>query len=284
MMEDFDPFAPGSNIKENFDGTLKCVFEKSENSDNYNAHMFIRATDGEEVETFLSLGRDWVSYDGGKSVEHPRGEATKFNAQTTYSEWITFAMGGFDGEKGDPDARPAELGRGLGAARILRDRNRELGNRGPQVASIWDGLSFHFDVVKRHGRQRSVTKTPDGEKVEWLDVIVDRMMPTRFLGAQGTLEMGGVANTLGGSSTKSTTAPSNPVAADAQGGGIHPALADLDERDRTALVTLAKNKDFGDFVDGVMALGTANGGSMLEVPKVIQALSDEGFYQSLRKG
>lgn len=287
MAEEFDPFAPGSNIKENFDGVTRCVFEKSDNNDNYNAHMFIQATDGEEVETFLSLGRDWVSYDGGRSVEHPRGENTKFNAQTTYSEFITFAMGGFEGDLGNPDDKPAPLERGLGAANVMRERNRALGNRGPQIASVWDGLMFHFDVLKRHGRQRSVTKTSDGERVDWLDVIQDRMMPVRFLGVreQGRLDVG--ATNVGSGSTPSSptpapVAPAAPVGATQRENGSHPALEGLSQKDRDALIALAKSQSFGDFVDRVMALPSDGGGTMLEQPRVIQALSDESFYTTLR--
>lgn len=294
MADEFDPFAPGSNIKENFDGTVRCVFEKSENSDNYNAHMFITASDGEEVESFLSLGKDWVSYDGGRTVEHPRGDQTKFNGQTTYSEWITFAMGGFAGDVNDPDDKPAPLEKGLGAAGVLRERNRQLGNRGPQCADIWEGLSFHFDVLKRHGRSRVVTKTPDGERVEWKDIVQERMMPVRFLGDQGRLDLSSGGPQTGSEARNvSASAPSPAVSKDAPGtsggggapgGAIHPALADLSAQDQVAIIGLAHSRDFGGFVDEVMTLSTSDGGSMLQQPKVIQALSDEGFYQTLRQG
>jgi hypothetical protein len=279
MADEFDPFAPGSNLRDNFDGVTRCVFEKSENSDNYNAHMYILATDGDEVESFLSLGKDWVSYDGGKSVEHPRGEATKFNAQTTYSEFIVFAMGGFDGDKENPDERPAPLEKGLGGAEVMRARNRELNNRGPQVAAIWDDLLWHFDVVKRHGRQRVVSQVDGKERVEWLDIVQERMMPTRFIGVRGHQESFPVdAPPAPAPAPAGAASPSAPVA------GVHPALADLDQTDRNALTTLARERSFGDFVDLVMALPSASGGTMLDKPKVIQALSDEGFYNTLRGG
>src|SRR5215472_14862573 len=135
--EEFDPFAPGSNLKEDFDGTVREVtFEKSSQGDNYTAHMIVMADDGEEVESFLSLGKDWVSYDGGRSVEHPRGTKVKFNAQTVYSEFLTFAMGGFVGDKHNPDAEPADPDRGGGAAKVMWERNRNLQNRGPQFAEL----------------------------------------------------------------------------------------------------------------------------------------------------
>jgi hypothetical protein len=276
----FDPFAPGSNLKEDFDGTVReVVFEKSENNDNYNAHLYVRADDGDEVESFLSLGRDWTSYDGGRSVEHPRGNRTKFNAQTTYSEFVTFAMGGFDGDKEDPTARPADLGRGLGAAETMRARNRQLDNRGPQFADLWQGLRFHFDIVKRQGRQRKVNVDEQGRRSdEWVDIVQERMMPVRFLGtATGRVTPAAAPP----APTTPTLTPTLPVGT-AQGAAVHPALASLDALDQQKVVVLARTHDFGGFVDGVMGLQTVNGDSMLNVPSLIQALSDEAFYTTIK--
>jgi hypothetical protein len=67
-----------------------------------------------------------------------------------------------------------------------------------------------------------------------------------------------------------------------QDGASHPALADLSPEDQQGIMNLARTVDFGDFVDQVMALPTSSGGTMLEQPKVIQALSDEAFYTALR--
>jgi len=282
MTEEFDPFAPGSNLKENFDGTIREVtFEKSENSDNYNAHIIVQADDGEEVESFLGLGKDWVSYDGGRTVEHPRGNRTKFNAQTTYSEYISFAMGGFDGDMNNPDARAADLSRGLGADKVMRERNRRLENRGPQCADLWEGLRFHFDVLKRMGRSnKKVTDSEGRTTTEWFDVIQERMMPVRFLGTGA-----GTGTTLSASAPPTVSPPAtsaSPAVGTAPAQGVHPALASLGEQDREAIVALARTSDFGGFVDGVMGLNTSTGESMLSVPSVIQALSDEAFYQTLR--
>jgi len=283
MSEEFDPFAPGSNLKENFDGTITSVkFEKQENGDNYTAHMIVHADDGDEPESFLSLGRDWVSYDGGRSVEHPRGNNSKFNAQTTYSEFIVFAMGGFDGDTDDENARTVNVEKGLGAAQVMRERNRQLDNRGPQMADLWLGLRFHFDVVKRKSRQRVVTKTETGEKVEWTDGTTDRMLPVRFLGVQGVQQTMVVDPVQPSVSAVAATAAPPPAAAPTSGNVTHPALASLSPEDQAKLRELARSTDFGGFVDGVMGLQTSNGSSMLEIPPIIQALADETFYASLR--
>jgi hypothetical protein len=280
MSEEFDPFAPGSNLKENFDGAITSVkFEKQENGDNYTAHMIVHADDGDEPEMFLSLGRDWVSYDGGRSVEHPRGNNTKFNAQTTYSEFIVFAMGGFSGDAGDENERPVNVEKGLGAAQVMRERNRQLDNRGPQMADLWLGLRFHFDVVKRKSRQRVVTKTETGDKVEWTDGTTDRMLPVRFLGVQGVQQAMDVTATAPTSSPTPASSPSPPPTS---GNVSHPALASLSPEDQEKIRALARGTDFGGFVDGVMGLQTSNGSSMLEIPPIIQALADESFYVSLR--
>jgi hypothetical protein len=47
---------------------------------------------------------------------------------------------------------------------------------------------------------------------------------------------------------------------------------------------MAMKEDFGGFVDGVMGLSREGGGTMLEVPALIQALSDEQFYMEMRQG
>jgi hypothetical protein len=310
--EEFDPFAPGSNLKEDFDGVVKEVrFEKSSQGDNYTAHVIVQADDGDEVESFLSLGKDWVTYDGGRSVEHPRGARMKFNGQTGYSEWITFAMGGFDGDRHDPDAEPADIQLGRGAAGVLRERNRRLDNRGPQMAELWEGLRFHFDVVNRHGRTRR------GD--QWVDVVNERMMPVRYLGEVAQQQsfpqppqpqpqpqpqnvqshpmppgyqqqQPTLYSTSGGSIVTVQAAPqptvppaaSPPSAPPAPVPAVHPALASLSALDQSRVRSLAQQQDFGGFVDGVMGLSKEGGGTMLEVPALIQALSDEQFYLSLR--
>jgi len=278
--EEFDPFAPGSNLKEDYDGVMKEVtFEKSTQGDNYTAHMVVLADDGEEIESFLSLGKDWATYDGGRTVEHPRGVKAKFNGQTGYSEWITFAMGGYEGNRADPDGKPADIERGLGAAAVMRERNRRLGNRGPQCAELWDGLRFHFDVLERRGRTRK------GD--EWVDTVVERMLPVRYLGTNAPTTAPS-AVTPAPAPTPAASSPSPPPPFPAAGTvpapGVHPALANLSAGDQARVRELAVKEDFGGFVDGVMRLSREGGGTMLEVPALIQALADEQFYLQLKGG
>lgn len=299
---DIESFRPGSNLKEDFDGTITAAaFEKSENAQNYACHMVIMGDDGEEVEGFYGCGSDWVSYDGGASVEHPKGASHKFNNQTAYAEFNVFAMVGFEGDVNDPNSRPLpwpkgnETYQGPGALKVLSERNRAANGRGPQIASTWVGLRFHFDVITRKTYQRKVTKNADGsETTEWLDSTVERMLPTRFLGLAGG-SVGSSVTTPAQPVAQPAPQPAQPVAGQGQaapqpaaqpapdgGASSYPALADLPIVDRAAVIQLARTLPFDQFIDRVMGLQVSSGGDMLGQAKVIQALADETMYNALR--
>jgi hypothetical protein len=150
------------------------------------------------------------------------------------------------------------------------------------MAQLWEGLRFHFDVVSRPGRQRKTSVDEQGRRVdEWLDVVQERMMPLRFLGTSQPAPT--VTASTSASATASASATVRPTAVvTVPGPASHPALADLGPEDKLKIVALAQSQDFGGFVDGVMGLTTVGGESMLSVASVIQALSDETFYTSLR--
>lgn len=153
----------------------------------------------------------------------------------------------------------------------MRERNRRLENRGPQYAELWEGLRFHWDVLVRNGRQRK------GD--EWVDAVVERMLPVRFLGDVGVQ---GVQQQLP-TTEVGTSAPVTPQTPQTPVQNVqHVALASLTPADQQRVIALAQQQDFGGFVDGVMALPKEGGGSMMDVGALIQALSDEQFYQSLR--
>lgn len=298
--EEFDSYAPGSNLKEDFDGTItdRSGFEKSDQGENWSMHFVIEADDGEEVETYAGLGSDWMSYDGGRSVEHPKGERRKFNSRVGYSEWIVFALGGVKDDDRSVDVKPLPPDSGIGATEILRAADRAHSGRGAQFAEPWYGLKFHFDVFKRKGQTRKVTKDDQGnEVIEWPEVERERMLPVRFLGMadqQMTLQpatsvvtspqtdatenatAGPVTSTsVTGAATSQPTAPT--------GGALgHPGLNDLAAPDKVKVIQLAKTCAFGDFVDQTMVLTTTDGKSMLDVGSVMDALADEAFWNALR--
>lgn len=332
MPDEFDSYAPGSNLKEDFDGTIiKASFDKGDNNNaNFSFHPVIAADDGDEVESFYGLGSDWESYDGGSSVEHPKGSQRKFNGQTAYSEWNVFAAFGFDGDREDVNARPNRPPRTdeerqacTGAYARLREVDREFEGRGAQHAQPWVGMRFHFDVLKRPGRERRVVKAPDGsaligpdgkEVVEWKDVERERMLPVRFLGmAQDAVAQshGGPGTSLGTVTTvpehTPSAEPATPAATPAvseeatppqntattgtstpvnTGGGAsnHPSLRDLPMKDRLVVIQKARELDADSFVDAVIGLTTSDSRNMLDVGSVMDGLGDaQAMWEALRK-
>jgi hypothetical protein len=74
--DEFDPYAGSSGLKDDFDGVIVDAWAEldTQNAGNRtNAWLKILADDGEEVSNRYGLGSDWASYDGGETIEHPKG-------------------------------------------------------------------------------------------------------------------------------------------------------------------------------------------------------------------
>jgi hypothetical protein len=261
MADEFDPFKGGSGLKENFDGTITRVqFVKDAQARNWSAQMHIVADDQEEIEPKYGLGSGWSSFDGGDSVEHEnKSPHTLFNNQTAYWGWIAAAMGS-------------------GAEDLLRERNKACDNRGPQFASLWEGLRFHFDIVQAPIRVPVVGE--DGKQTgEWKDSTTPRLIPQKFLGLQGDQGSQTAAPTA---STATTAGTASSTTTASTGGSTNGVAGSLSAEDSAKLKVLARSNTFAEFVDAVMGLTDSNGVSMLENREVMAALSQESFYESMK--
>lgn len=256
--DEFDSLSVGSGLKEDFIGVIRnAQFVKSDQGQNWNIQLFIDADDGEEVEARYGLGGDWSSYDGGVTIQHPKGERQKINNQTAYSGLIVSAVGS-------------------GAEDELKKRNRALNNFGYRHKDLWIGLSFHWDVVEVPGR----TKVGD----DWVDRMYQRMLPDKFVGESG------VQNTLPqpapvpteASPAVSTPAPVATTQPATSSPAPHPAMSTLAVIDQGKLKILAHQYDTGKFLDEAMALTLSDGKSMLDVDGMIAALSDGSLYAALK--
>jgi hypothetical protein len=276
MSEEFDSYKPATGFKDDFDGTIRMAkFVKGANNENYSFQPVIDADDGEEVESSYGVGSDWASYDGGATVEHPKGYEKGFHQSTAYSQWIVHALE-------------------CGAEEVLRERNRAVEGRGAQYGSTWDKLRFHFEIMKVPV-QRPVVKTvkaPDGTEREervWESQETDRMFPTKFLGIAGDISASSSRTSSAPTTTTATTAtPSSGTAAEAPATGSKSNVSILSDLklhplDIAKIRKMAEENSFNGFVDSVCALTLQDGTDTMSRPEIVQLLSDEdGLYKALR--
>ena len=131
---------------------------------------------GEPVEMFMSVGADWVTADGGKTITHPT--KSRVNRNTVYGHWLSHAVE-------IPELRD-----------ILFDRGA------PTSADVWLNLVLHLDL----------TEIKFGKNLD----PQERLMPTAFLGyaEDGTSPLTTVPAPLTVvPTTTSTTSPADIVAA-----------------------------------------------------------------------
>lgn len=106
--------------------------------------LFLIGTDenDEPVETRMSVGGDWTSSDGGKTITHPT--KTRINKSTIYGHWIQHSL------------EIPEL------AKTLMERGA------PTTAAIWEGLILHLQI-----QEISFGRNLDPQQ---------RLMPTEYMG------------------------------------------------------------------------------------------------------
>jgi hypothetical protein len=104
--------------------------------------------DGEPAELRMSVGGDWTSADGGKTIVHPTKK--RINKNSIYGHFI---------------ARAVEL-EDVVDGQTLRDVMFDRGN--PLTADIWVGVKMHLDLVTI-----SFGKNVDPQ---------ERLLPTKYLG------------------------------------------------------------------------------------------------------
>lgn len=141
-----DEFKLDSGLRESMDLTIHMAYF-STSADYQGGNVFLlfltgEDEDGEPVEIRMSVGGDWTSSDGGKTISHPTKK--HINRNTIYGHWLTHALD-------IPELRNILISRG-----------------GPTIAAIWDNLRIHLDLTEiKFGR----TLDPQ-----------ERLMPTSFLG------------------------------------------------------------------------------------------------------
>lgn len=135
-----------SGLRGNMDLTIHMAyFSTHAEYQNGNTYLlFLTGVDeaGDPQEVRMSVGGDWTSSDGGKTITHP---TKKFiNRNTIYGHFLSHALE-------VPELRATLASRG-----------------GPLTAAIWDNLIIHLDLT-----EISFGRNLDPQ---------ERLMPTKFLG------------------------------------------------------------------------------------------------------
>lgn len=166
MSDEFNPYKPGSGLKDDFDGVIvDGTFTTDPQTGSTSIILMVNADDGDEWPARYGTGNGWESYDGGSTVRHPGGPKQLFNAQSAYSDFMQHAW----------DA---------GGKEDMLERIRTVG--GPTVAANWNGMRFHWEVMERPIRRPEDRE--DGSRV-WVNDVINRTLPSKYLGLAGTAQV-----------------------------------------------------------------------------------------------
>lgn len=100
----------------------------------------------------MSLGADWVSSDGGRTITHPT--KSRINNSSTYGHWLDYSM------------------RTVGLREELINRTKtRVNGLGPLAADIWTGLILHLEAKEFQFGKRTDDNPPR-----------NFLMPVEFLG------------------------------------------------------------------------------------------------------
>lgn len=158
--EEFDSWQTGSGLLTDYEGTVvKAEFATDiDYQQGIPTLLFLTLeyADKDSGETFenkerYSVGADWKSYDGGETVEHPKGPTQRINKNGQYGRLIDAAIE-------------------AGGADLLRKRGKATN------AGVWVGTRWHFAEV-------STDYNIDGNKI-----TSTKNFPDKYL---GVIEDGG---------------------------------------------------------------------------------------------
>jgi hypothetical protein len=244
-MVDYDPYSGDSGLRSDFDGEVVLARFEQGTRGNYNLELTFDI-DGEEYKQRYSVGKDWVSYDGGETIEHPNGEKARFNNRTAYFDFISAAMGS-----------------GGEVENELRRRNRELyDNHGPMHAANWEGFRFHMDALTRKG----IVQNDEGV---WVDG--ERVLPTK--GWVVNPPQAGAAPSTARTNTRTatrTTTRTTPRTA------THTEVVVVDPADLALITHAAKTTtDLGAFADAVMDLTGVDGEKMISNADIMSMINPD---------
>ena len=154
MSDEKDPFGGDTGLLTDYEGVVLDAWFNTDPQAKFNkdqVFLFLRlATDNPENEVHeerYGCGPDWQTFDGGVTVEHPKGEGKRFNENTQVQRFVSAAIA-CDG-----------------AAEVLRPRGT------PRNAKIWIGTKWYFEAETREGT------LDDGSKYK-----STKNFPTKFLG------------------------------------------------------------------------------------------------------
>ena len=242
MTDEFNPYKPGSGLKDDFDGVIvDGVFTTDPQSGATSIILMVQADDGDEWPARYGCGNGWESYDAGVSVKHPGGNRQLFNASTAYSDFMQHAWDA--GAKDDMLARIRTVG-------------------GPIVAANWNGMKFHWEVLDRETRRPEDRE--DGSRV-WMDVKIQRTLPVKYFGMAGVQESLPVSS----SSTSAISATGDP-------------LSVLDSVTAAKVRQVAQQAPtYEKFIDGMLALTSAAGTPIMDLVEIGTAVASSDWYEAL---
>jgi hypothetical protein len=244
MTDEFNPYKPGSGLKDDFDGTIvDGVFTTDPQTGATSVIIMVQCDDGDEWPGRYGCGGGWESYDGGVSVRHPGGPRQLFNAQSAYSDFMQHAW--------DAGAKDDMLG-----------RIKTVG--GPTVAANWNGMRFHWGVEERPVRRPEDRE--DGSRV-WVNATVQRTLPNKYLGLAGVQESLPVSQ----SDTSAISAQADP-------------LNVLDAVTAAKVKAAARDSNsYEQFIDKMLGLTNSTGTPIMDFVEIGTAVASSDWYTALHR-
>jgi len=244
MSDEFNPYKPGSGLKDDFDGVIvDGTFTTDPQTGGTSIILMVQCDDGDEWPARYGCGTGWESYDGGDTVRHPGGERQLFNANTAYSDFMQHAW--------DAGGKDDMLG-----------RIKSVG--GPTVAANWNQMKFHWEVLERPIR---VPRDDESGRRVWENSTMNRTLPTKYLGLHAASAAAAAAAVTSG-----VTLSDDPlrVLDGVTAGKVRVAAKD--------------SATYEQFIDAMLALTTADGAPIMEFMEIGAAVADSNWYTTLHKG
>lgn len=244
MTDEFNPYKPGSGLKDDFDGTIvDGLFAADPQTGNTSIILMVSCDDGDEWPGRYGTGSGWESYDAGVSVRHPGGTRQLFNAQSAYSDFMQHAW--------DAGAKDDMLG-----------RIKSVG--GPTVGANWNGMRFHWEVLERPIRRP--VDNEDGSRT-WKDEVINRTLPVKYLGMVGVQEQLPTSGTVAGAGSVGSSADPLTVLDAVTAGKVRQAAKDA--------------ASYEQFIDKMLGLTNNSGTPIMDFVEIGTAVADREWFNAL---
>ena len=257
---EFNPWTDfATGLREAYDLTIHMAYFSTDaaymNGEQYLLILVGEDDEGEEAREMFSVGKDWESLDGGKTLTYPGKPQHRLNQNVMYTKFIQSAW---------------EACKKAGSD-YLNDKN-------PFVAETWIGTRWHL-ATKQASEGFTIRAT--GEIV----APKFRLMPDEFLGLYEDTIAPQPSAHKGRKATAPPTASAKASAADrraellarARGAAVAPPQAEetFDTLD-VELLELARNNDFDTFINLALAIDDVINDEARAADVVDN--SDNGFY------